>query len=112
MGRDAPRNFFPSDASNLGRTIILMERLMRFELELTAQLKIEDPRGHSPETVRRLRQALASGAAAVPDARRPGFFEIQSDDQVFYIHVSPVTQQITLLATWSSEPELETAHSA
>jgi hypothetical protein len=91
----------------------LMERLMRFELGLTTELKIiEDPRGHSPETVRRLRQALASGAPAVPDARRPGFFEIQSDDQVFYIHVSPVTQQVTLLATWSREPELETAHSA
>jgi hypothetical protein len=88
-----------------------MEELMRFELELTPELKIEDPRGHSPETVRRLRQALTSGAPAAPDARRAGFFEIQDEDQVFYIHMSPVTQKITLLATWSREPELEIAHS-
>ena len=85
---------------------------MRFELELTAASKIDDPRGHSPETLRRLREAIASGAPATPDARRLGFFEIQSDDQVFYIHVSPATQKITLLATWSPEPELEVASSA
>lgn len=88
-----------------------MENFMHFEVELTG-LKIEDPRGHSPETVGRLRQALTSGAPAVPDARRPGFFEIQAGDQVFYIHISPMTQQITLLATWSREPELEIASSA
>ena len=89
-----------------------MEEFMRFELELTAKSTIEDPRGHSPETLRRLREAIASGVPATPDARRQGFFEIQSDDQVFYIHVSPATQKITLLATWSPEPELEVASSA
>lgn len=85
---------------------------MRFELELPQESKIEDPRGHSPETLRRLREAIASGAHTTPDERRPGFFEMQSDDQVFYIHVSPATQKITLLATWSHEPELEVASSA
>jgi hypothetical protein len=89
-----------------------MEEFMRFELKLTTESKIEDPRGHSLETLRRLREAIASGAPATPDARRADFFEIQSDDQVFYIHVSPVTRKITLLATWSYEPELEVASSA
>ncbi len=84
---------------------------MRLELELKDELKIEDPRGHSPETVRRLRDALGSGVLAVPDPRRPGFFEIQAGDQVLYIHVSPATQKITLLAAWSPEPELEIARS-
>jgi hypothetical protein len=88
-----------------------MEKIM-LELEPTAELKIEDPRGHSPETLRRLRQALASGAPVDPDARRANFFEIQAEDQVFYIHVSPLTQRITLLATWSHESELEVARSA
>ena len=88
-----------------------MEKIM-LELERTTELKIEDPRGHSPETLRRLRQALASGAPADPDARRPNFFEIQADDQVFYIHISPATQKITLLATWSREPELQIARTA
>jgi hypothetical protein len=89
-----------------------MHELMRFELELTEESKIDDPRGHSPETLRRLRQALASGAPAAPDARRTGFFEIQADDQVFYIHVSPVSQKVTLLATWAHEANLEIARTA
>jgi len=89
-----------------------MEEFMRFELELTAESKIEDPRGHSPETLRRLHEAIASGSPASPDARRADFFEIQSDGEVFYIHVSPVTQNITLLATWSHEPALEVVSSA
>jgi hypothetical protein len=86
-----------------------MEDFMHLELGRT-DLQIQDPRGHSPETVRRLHQALASGAPAIPDARRPGFFEIQAGE-VFYVHISPVTQKITLLATWAREAELEIAHS-
>jgi hypothetical protein len=77
--------------------------------------KIEDPRGHSAETLQRLRQALTSGAPANPDERRPGFFEVQAEDQVFYVHISPVTHRVILLATWAHEPqlpELEVAHSA
>jgi len=89
-----------------------MEKLMHFELELTDESEIEDPRGHPAETVLRLREALASGAPAAPDARRPGFFEIQADDQVFYIHVSPVSRKITLLATWAHEATLEIARTA
>jgi hypothetical protein len=88
-----------------------MEEIM-LELQSPAEFTIEDPRGHSPETLRRLRQALASGASADPDARRPNFFEIQAEDQVFYVHISPLTQRITLLATWSREPEPEIARSA
>jgi hypothetical protein len=88
-----------------------MEKAM-LELEYTAELKIEDPRGHSPETVRRLREALASGAPAEADARRPNFFEIQASDEVFYIHVSPLTHRVTLLAAWPHEPAWEIARSA
>jgi hypothetical protein len=78
--------------------------------------KIEDPRGHSAETLQRLRQALVSGAPTSPDERRPGFFEVQADEQVFYVHISPVTHRVILLATWAHEPQLpeleEVAHSA
>jgi hypothetical protein len=85
---------------------------MRFEVELNSELKIEDPRGHSPETLRRLREALSLGASATPDAQRLNLFEIEAGEQVFYIHVSPLTRNITLLATWTREPELEPVHCA
>ena len=89
-----------------------MEEFMEFELEFGADSRIEDPRGHSPEILQRLRQALVSGAPAVPESRRPGFFEVHADEHVFYIHISPLTQSITLLATWSCERELEATPSA
>jgi hypothetical protein len=89
-----------------------MEEIHALRIGTDSRIENRRPRRHSPETLRRLREAIASGAAATPDARRADFFEIQSADQVFYIHVSPVTQKITLLATWSHEPELEVATSA
>ena len=81
-------------------------------MKIAAQFKIEDPRGHSPETLRHLREALVSEAPVNPDARRPNFFEVEAGDQVFYIHISPLTQGITLLATWAREPEFDIARSA
>jgi hypothetical protein len=91
---------------------IMPELEQEAQLKIAAQFRIEDPRGHSPETLRRLREALASDAPVNPDARRPNFFEVQAEDQVFYIHISPITQRITLLATWACEPEFEIERSA
>ena len=85
---------------------------MHLESKALNEPGIDVPRGHSPETVERLREALASGAPAVPETRRPDFFEVQTDHEVFYIHVSPVTGRITLLATWAAEPEPQFAEIA
>ena len=38
-----------------------------------------------------------------PDPKRPGFYEVESGETVYYIHVSPVTGKILLLETWPSE---------
>ena len=81
-----------------------LEKFMSFELNLNSDLKIEDPRAHGPEALRQLHEALASAAPAVPDARRPNFFEVQADGRIFYIHVSPLSRKITLLATWLPDP--------
>ena len=89
-----------------------MEEFIQFEPGFALDSTIADPRGHSSEVVERLRQALASGAPVIPEARRPGFFEVYADEHVFYIHISPVTQRVTLLATWSGEPAFATVPSA
>jgi hypothetical protein len=89
-----------------------MEELIQFEPGFALDSMIQDPRGHSSEIVERLRRALASGAPVIPEARRPGFYEVYADEHVFYIHISPATQRLTLLATWSGAPALETVSSA
>jgi hypothetical protein len=57
--------------------------------------------GHVPgEVVERLRTMLARGASAQADSRRENFYEIESGDRVYWIHLSPVTGHVVLLAVW------------
>jgi hypothetical protein len=79
--------------------------LMRWERDM----KIEDLRNHPAELVMRLRTLLTNGAELNPDPRHPGFHEIESDEHVFYVHISPYTGKVLLLATWPSEKVLNEA---
>jgi len=59
---------------------------------------------HYPEhLVARLRAVLREGAAAQPDPHRKGFYDIADGDRVFFIHLSPVSGKVWLLASWSTE---------
>ena len=72
---------------------------------MTSEVRIEDVRNHPEETVLALRDILSGGATIIPDPKRRGFFEVQSDALVYYIHVSPVSGNILLLATWRNGTE-------
>lgn len=67
---------------------------------LEREFEIEDLRNHPTETVHVLRDLLATGAEWLPDPKRAGFYELHHESTVYYIHVSPVTGKIILLATW------------
>ncbi|HEY4709893.1 MAG TPA: hypothetical protein VIH46_06965 [Candidatus Acidoferrales bacterium] len=70
---------------------------------LSGKAQIEDLGNHSTETVAALQGLLARGASTIADPKRSGFYEIESDLVVYYIHVSPVTGNVLLLATWQNE---------
>ncbi len=70
---------------------------------LSGKTQIEDLGNHPTETVAALRSLLIGGASTTADPKRSGFYEIESDSLVYYIHVSPVTGKILLLATWQNE---------
>lgn len=70
---------------------------------LSGNAQIEDLGNHSTETVAALRGLLAGGANTIADPKRNGFYEIESDSAVYYIHVSPVTGKVLLLATWQND---------
>jgi hypothetical protein len=72
-------------------------------MRLEHELNIEDPRHHSPERVEMLRQLLAGGARVEADPKRSDFFEVESGSDVYYIHISPITGKILLLAAWQKE---------
>lgn len=72
-------------------------------MKLENEIYIEDPRRHSPERVETLRQLLAGGARVEADPKRSDFFEVESGSDVYYIHISPITGKILLLAAWQKE---------
>lgn len=73
-------------------------------MKLENELLIEDPRHHSNECVETLRRLLAGGARVEADPKRSDFYEVESGSDVYYIHISPVSGKILLLATWAKEP--------
>ena len=70
------------------------------------EIEIEDLRNHPAEMVATLRKFLAGGAKVAPDPKREGFYEVESGALSYYIHVSPVSGKILLLATWPNEDAL------
>jgi hypothetical protein len=75
-------------------------------------MQIEDLRNHPAEVIVGLQSLLASGAQASPDPKHPEFYELENDSRVYYIHISPTSGKVLLLATWPSDGVLEAAHSA
>ena len=48
----------------------------------------------------RLQNLLVGPVKVHPDPKRAGFYELEGDASVYYIHVSPITGTIFFLATW------------
>jgi hypothetical protein len=80
------------------------------EMRWKNDVLIEDLRNHSSDVVESLREVLADGACMVPDAKRPGFYEIESDTHVYYVHIHETTGKVMLLATWPSPRVLDEVH--
>lgn len=64
---------------------------------------IEDLRAHSKEQMAELRLLLDAGLTGRPDARRPGFFELDGVANVYYVFRFPTGHKVLLLAAWQRE---------
>jgi hypothetical protein len=74
-------------------------------LQMNEQSRVEDPRNYGPEVVNELRNLLTLGGSAQGDPRRENFYELENGESAFYIHISPVNGDVTLLARWLSSPK-------
>jgi len=88
----AERNSLWKARAGLGDAMV-----MRWEHDV----QIQDIRNHPPELLRGLESLLLKGASLTPDARHPGFFEVQDGTQVYYVHIVPNTGKVLLLAAWA-----------
>lgn len=77
------------------------------EIRWKNDVRIEDLRNHSSAVIGCLRDTLEHGAVMVADAKRPGFYEIETETQTFYVHVHEQTGKVMLLATWPSMKAIE-----
>jgi hypothetical protein len=74
-------------------------------LQISEQIRIEDPRQYGSEAVNNLRNLLLAGGCGQRDPHRENFYEIENEGQTFYIHVSPINGEVVLLAKWSKSPK-------
>ena len=64
---------------------------------------LEDLRDHTPEQLGELRVLLGGGAPMRPDPRRPGFFELDGENNVYYIFKYPSGSKILLVGVWERD---------
>jgi len=74
-------------------------------LRLNSATTIENLRNYPAEIVERLRTLLVSGATAYADIHRENFYDVVEGARVYFIHISPTTNKVILLATWLTEKE-------
>ncbi len=70
-------------------------------LKLDGHFRIENLRNYPAETVEKLRALLAAGTEAQGDPKRNNFYDVVNCSQVFFVHVSPLTSKVLLLAVWT-----------
>jgi hypothetical protein len=62
--------------------------------------RIENPREYESGAVESLRQLLEMGGPVQSDPHRENFYEVEGNNETYYIHVSPVSGNVVLLAKW------------
>jgi len=69
-------------------------------IQLKDGTRIENPRGYEDNAVEDLRHLLRARIPAQPDPHRENFYEVKGPGEIFYIHVSPISGNVVLLAKW------------
>src|ERR1700704_1256153 len=65
------------------------------------QLPGVDNLGNYPtEIIEELKELLLLGGLAFPDPKRKDFYDLENLERTFFIHISPKTGRVGLLATW------------
>jgi hypothetical protein len=72
-------------------------------LQIKQSSRIENPREYPARAVEDLRGILAVGTEAQSDPQRENFYELENNNNTYYIHVSPITGNVILLAKWSGQ---------
>ena len=72
-------------------------------IRLNSKPVIDNIHNYPRSIVERLAMLLTDGAIAEADAHRKGFYDVADGDRVFFIHISPISGKVFLLASWRVE---------
>jgi len=74
------------------------------ELRIKDLANIENPRAYAAHEVEDLRRLLTAGGEVECDPRRKHFYNLAGENHAYYIHISPFTGNVILLAKWVRQP--------
>ena len=69
-------------------------------LRIEQQLTIDNLQNYPSEVVDQLEKLLVKAVSARPDPRRKNFYDVEDAERAFFVHVSPLTRKVILLAVW------------
>ena len=72
-------------------------------LQITEGSRVENPRNYAQPIVEDLRNLLMAGSKVQRDPTREHFYELDGMMDTYYIHVSPITGNVVLLARWARQ---------
>ena len=61
---------------------------------------VDNVRNYPPETIKEVEQLLLAGVSASPDPKRKNFYDLESQERTFFIHISPINGRVVLVAVW------------
>jgi hypothetical protein len=79
------------------------ERNRSMIFRMTEVANIENPREYAFKEIEDLRHLLLAGGQAERDPRRNHFYNLEGDKGAYYIHISPISGKVMLLAKWSRQ---------
>jgi len=68
-------------------------------------VKVENPRAYEPWVVKHLQYLLEVSSSINRDPRRANFYNVDGGSEIYYIHVSPISGNVTLLARWMRQSQ-------
>ena len=69
-------------------------------IQIKEGARIENPREYEPGAVEHLRHLLEVDSPGQHDPHRENFYEVEGNAETYYIHISPISGNVVLLAKW------------
>jgi hypothetical protein len=79
---------------------VVLQEIGGLMVQVKERARIENPRNYASGAVEQLRHLLQIGSPAKRDPHRENFYELESNGEVYFIHISPISGNVVLLAKW------------